>query len=114
MTKQLSNCCKAGIKLTGSPNHEDGFECEKCGRIIGTPLPGEKELKTYHVHTFSEVRAIREIKASSPVEAYEIVDAEMKESIERLMRTTEMHPDIKQIRGHAGAEGDPYEPSDNK
>lgn len=37
MSKQLSNCCKAEIKLTGSPNHEDGFACVECGRIIGTP-----------------------------------------------------------------------------
>jgi len=38
MTEQLSDCCKAKIKLTGSPNHEDGFACEKCGRIIGTSI----------------------------------------------------------------------------
>ena len=38
MTIQKSDCCKAEIKLTGSPNHEDGFACKKCGRIIGTPV----------------------------------------------------------------------------
>ena len=41
MTEQLSDCCKAKIKLTGSPNHHDGFACVQCGRIIGTPLPPE-------------------------------------------------------------------------
>lgn len=36
MTKQLSNCCKAGIVLTGA-DRPNAFACEKCGRIIGTP-----------------------------------------------------------------------------
>ena len=36
--KQLSDCCKAEIKLTGSPEHKDAFACAKCGRIIGTPI----------------------------------------------------------------------------
>jgi len=40
--KQLSDCCKAEIKLTGSPEHEDGFACVKCGRIIGTPIKKQK------------------------------------------------------------------------
>lgn len=38
MSKQLSDCCKAEIKLTGGRTHEDGFACVKCGRIIGTPI----------------------------------------------------------------------------
>ncbi len=45
MPKQLSDCCKAGIKLTGK-ERPDAFECEECGRIIGTPmktLPSIKE-----------------------------------------------------------------------
>ena len=37
MTKQLSDCCKAEIKLTGEPR-PNAFTCKKCGRIIGTPL----------------------------------------------------------------------------
>jgi hypothetical protein len=36
MPTQKSNCCKANIKLTGSPEHKKAFACEKCGRIIGT------------------------------------------------------------------------------
>ena len=43
--KQLSDCCKAEIKLTGSPRHEDGFACVKCGRIIGTPIYKSKQYK---------------------------------------------------------------------
>lgn len=34
MTKQLSDCCKAGIKLTGK-DRPNAFACEKCGRTIG-------------------------------------------------------------------------------
>jgi len=40
-TKQLSNCCKAGIKLTGR-DRPNAFACEKCGRIIGTPIKKTK------------------------------------------------------------------------
>ena len=40
--KQLSDCCKAEIKLTGSPEHKDAFACAKCGRIIGTPIKKQK------------------------------------------------------------------------
>lgn len=51
MTQQLSDCCKAGIKLTGKerPNH---FACEKCGRIIGTPIidPEWKKLSDENKH----------------------------------------------------------------
>lgn len=109
MSKQLSDCCKAGIELTGSPNHHDGFKCEKCGRIIGTPLPGEKKMKTYLVRTYSNVKGIQRIKATSPEEAKTIVDAEMKESLDRLLRTTVLHEDVTQISGTAGAEGEANE-----
>jgi len=35
--KQLSDCCKAEIKLTGK-DRPNAFSCSKCGRIIGTPV----------------------------------------------------------------------------
>jgi len=38
MPTQKSNCCKAGIKLTGKLYHKGAFSCIKCGRIIGTPI----------------------------------------------------------------------------
>ncbi len=66
-------------------------------------------MKNYLVPTYSNVKAIRRIQANSAEEAKTIVDAEMKESLERLIRTTEMHPDIILIRGIAGAEGDAEE-----
>jgi len=42
--KQLSDCCKAEIKLTGSPEHKDAFACAKCGRIIGTSIYKSKQI----------------------------------------------------------------------
>lgn len=30
MPTQKSNCCKAEINLTGSPEHKDAFACKKC------------------------------------------------------------------------------------
>lgn len=44
MSNQKSLCCYAGIKLTGK-DRPDAFECEKCGRIIGTDLPAAGEQK---------------------------------------------------------------------
>jgi len=38
MPQQLSNCCKAYIRLTGE-ERPNAFACVKCGRIIGTDLP---------------------------------------------------------------------------
>lgn len=66
-------------------------------------------MKTYHVETFSNVKAIRRIEAESAEEALATVDAEMKESLERLIKTTEVHPDVLQISGYAGASGTPVE-----
>lgn len=66
-------------------------------------------MKPYLVQTYSNVKAIRRIKATSPEEAKKIVDAEMKESLQRLIRTTEMHEDVLQISGMAGAEGEVQE-----
>lgn len=60
-------------------------------------------MKTFHVWTFSNVKGLRKIEAENAELAFAIVDAEMKESLARLMRTTELHPDILQISGHAGA-----------
>lgn len=41
-TLQLSDCCRAEIELTGRvrPN---AFSCEKCGRIIGTPISNPED-----------------------------------------------------------------------
>lgn len=37
MPIQLSNCCKAEIRLT-SKDRPNAFDCPECGRIIGTPI----------------------------------------------------------------------------
>ena len=39
--KQLSDCCKAEIKLT-CKDRPNAFACVKCGRIIGTPIKKQK------------------------------------------------------------------------
>lgn len=54
MTKQLSDCCKAGIRLTGE-DRPKSFACEECGRIIGTPVPAKKK-KQKHTRTKNEYR----------------------------------------------------------
>lgn len=56
MTKQLSDCCKAGIKLTGE-DRPNAFACEECGRIIGTPVPAKKKKKQKHTRTKREFEA---------------------------------------------------------
>ena len=60
----------------------------------------------YIVQTYSNVKGLQRVEANSPEEAKAKADAEMKESLERLIRTTDMHPDVLQISGTAGAEGE--------
>lgn len=52
--KQLSDCCKAEIKLTGSPEHKDAFACAKCGRIIGTPIKKQKPKELDYLKEYNE------------------------------------------------------------
>lgn len=62
-------------------------------------------MKKYHVCVQSVVDAVRVVEAESPEEALKIVDAEMKESIARMIRDAEVRDDVIQISGRAGATG---------
>jgi len=71
-------------------------------------------MRTFHVQTYSHVKGVQVIRADTPEEALAKADADMKESLERLIRTTELHPDIVQISGNSGAEGTPIEIQEEK
>lgn len=66
-------------------------------------------MKTFHVQTFSHVKAIQVVRAESAEEALQMADKAMKESLLRKMQEVDVHPDLVSMRGHAGAEGTPIE-----